>query len=495
MYRMLTGRLPFDGKTRYELYQRHLQESPRAFADVRPDIRYPDRLELIVMKALAKKPEQRFASATEMRRALETVESAPVPARTALRARPLTRDTSPNMPTAGVAETILPPNWTLSKPIPPPVPPTARGARPGGQVSPTASVPVVTPALEPAAQGRTRNASRPRPVTVEAARFAADDTAPPPDVGPAELAKTGASPRPESGRDLPKPSPLNDAVVRHPPSRLTMAAVAEVPVSTETEPNRGGQGADARKKNLRVVAILAGAFLIGVGGVALAMRLASGGADDVTAEANELARAPTAGTVVGAAVPPSVRVETDMATAVDVALADVSTADAGPRPLDGGLAEVAEVSEASTKTRLTFETTPAGATVSAGLVVLGNTPLNIDLTPGPHALTVELQGFQTQRLEVVVGGEPLSQRVELVPVLGAKPALRTAPRAPLVPQAPVERAPAVTPVETPREKPAKPAVKLLEDEPQAPPPKKPEVKLLDEDEAPAAKPNIRTLGE
>ncbi|HRE91489.1 MAG TPA: serine/threonine-protein kinase, partial [Myxococcota bacterium] len=46
MYRMLTGRLPFDGKTRYELYQKHLQEAPRPFTEVRPDLVFPERLEL-----------------------------------------------------------------------------------------------------------------------------------------------------------------------------------------------------------------------------------------------------------------------------------------------------------------------------------------------------------------------------------------------------------------------------------------------------------------
>lgn len=95
LYRMLTGRLPFDGKTRYELYQKHLQEAPRPFGEVRPDLQFPERLELIVMKALAKRPPQRFQTAAEMREALATVPIERNRAKRGQKPRVALKDTSP----------------------------------------------------------------------------------------------------------------------------------------------------------------------------------------------------------------------------------------------------------------------------------------------------------------------------------------------------------------------------------------------------------------
>ncbi len=103
LYRMLTGRLPFDGKTRYELYQKHLQEAPRPFSEVRPDLQFPERLELIVMKALAKRPAQRFQTAGEMREALATVPVDRPGQRRGARPRVALKDTSPQQAIAPTA--------------------------------------------------------------------------------------------------------------------------------------------------------------------------------------------------------------------------------------------------------------------------------------------------------------------------------------------------------------------------------------------------------
>lgn len=68
LYELLTGRVPFQGDSPIAVALKHLQEEPVAPRDIVPGI--PDWLNDVVLKALAKQPEQRYTSATEMARAL-----------------------------------------------------------------------------------------------------------------------------------------------------------------------------------------------------------------------------------------------------------------------------------------------------------------------------------------------------------------------------------------------------------------------------------------
>ena len=67
LYRMLTGRLPFTGSTHRDLFRQHLYSEPPRFSEVRPDLSIPSSIERAVMRALAKDPNDRFATAAEMR--------------------------------------------------------------------------------------------------------------------------------------------------------------------------------------------------------------------------------------------------------------------------------------------------------------------------------------------------------------------------------------------------------------------------------------------
>lgn len=67
LYRLLTGLLPFRGRTRYELYHRHLHDAP---PPITPSLDVPLPLEATMHRALAKKPEDRFPDARAMRDAL-----------------------------------------------------------------------------------------------------------------------------------------------------------------------------------------------------------------------------------------------------------------------------------------------------------------------------------------------------------------------------------------------------------------------------------------
>jgi beta-lactam-binding protein with PASTA domain len=69
LYEMLGGRVPFEGESAVSIALKHLSEPPQRLALVRPDV-HP-ALEAAVMKALAKNPADRYASADEFIAALE----------------------------------------------------------------------------------------------------------------------------------------------------------------------------------------------------------------------------------------------------------------------------------------------------------------------------------------------------------------------------------------------------------------------------------------
>ena len=59
MYEMLTGAVPFTGETPISIAIKHLQEEPRPLRELNPAV--PPFLEALVLKAMAKNPEQRYA--------------------------------------------------------------------------------------------------------------------------------------------------------------------------------------------------------------------------------------------------------------------------------------------------------------------------------------------------------------------------------------------------------------------------------------------------
>ncbi|HEY7537957.1 MAG TPA: protein kinase, partial [Gaiellaceae bacterium] len=64
LYEMLTGKVPFTGDAPVEIAMKHLSETPEPPSALRTAV--PHDLDAIVMRALAKDPEQRYATAEEM---------------------------------------------------------------------------------------------------------------------------------------------------------------------------------------------------------------------------------------------------------------------------------------------------------------------------------------------------------------------------------------------------------------------------------------------
>lgn len=136
LYELLTGAFPFKADTPMGMLAARLLQAPIPPRDVRGDL--PSPVEDVVMRALARKPEARFASAAEMVAALRA--AAGIGAAASAQ-RPVT----PQAGLPALGETIKAPIPTPPPPIPPPTPPYVRPPTPPpAQYAATAQVPQPT---------------------------------------------------------------------------------------------------------------------------------------------------------------------------------------------------------------------------------------------------------------------------------------------------------------------------------------------------------------
>jgi serine/threonine-protein kinase len=69
LFKMLTGRIPFQARSHYDVMRAHVEQVPPPLRDFVPSL--PNSIENAVLRALAKSPEERFATAGEFRLQLE----------------------------------------------------------------------------------------------------------------------------------------------------------------------------------------------------------------------------------------------------------------------------------------------------------------------------------------------------------------------------------------------------------------------------------------
>ncbi|MEP6862246.1 MAG: serine/threonine-protein kinase [Deltaproteobacteria bacterium] len=69
LYEAITGRRPFEGETLFDLMRAHMEQPPPSPRALRPEL--PPSIEHVVWTAMAKRPEDRFQSATAMAQALQ----------------------------------------------------------------------------------------------------------------------------------------------------------------------------------------------------------------------------------------------------------------------------------------------------------------------------------------------------------------------------------------------------------------------------------------
>ncbi len=79
LYQLLTGQFPIVGSDQMSLIAGHLIHPPRPFAESDPEGLIPDPLRATVMRAFAKRPEDRFQSAQELSNALTGLETSELP--------------------------------------------------------------------------------------------------------------------------------------------------------------------------------------------------------------------------------------------------------------------------------------------------------------------------------------------------------------------------------------------------------------------------------
>lgn len=76
LFDLVTGRVPFQSKNDYELMHEHIEKPPPSPRNFIADL--PEALEHAVLRALAKSPDDRFATTAEFRVALDECELAPI---------------------------------------------------------------------------------------------------------------------------------------------------------------------------------------------------------------------------------------------------------------------------------------------------------------------------------------------------------------------------------------------------------------------------------
>jgi serine/threonine-protein kinase len=212
IYRMCTGKRPFDADSPGELLGQHLYVEPTRPRTLRPEI--TRELEDIILRCLAKQPEERFADARELAESLSKLGATPAPrlpvpsrgkshgdepafvaglsqtdlaedppdpgqATVALRKRPVTEDAPPQRPSRWP--------WLVALVV------VAAGGATVWATLPGSRARATTPAMDAGAP--VIDAARNDSVSIDAAAALADAT-------PADAGAPDAAPPPRSGREL-----------------------------------------------------------------------------------------------------------------------------------------------------------------------------------------------------------------------------------------------------------------------------------------------------
>jgi serine/threonine protein kinase len=70
-YEMLTGKLPFAGRTQQEMMINRLRSDPTSLRAMRPDLPFSDELERVLVKGMAREPNDRYPTAPSFAEALD----------------------------------------------------------------------------------------------------------------------------------------------------------------------------------------------------------------------------------------------------------------------------------------------------------------------------------------------------------------------------------------------------------------------------------------
>jgi serine/threonine-protein kinase len=143
-YQMLTGALPFSGKSPQQQMFNRVREAPSPIHQVNPDLFVPPEVEDVLMKALARRPEERFASTLEFATALANAANSefslpPQPAAAINRSYPPQAPAERSFPPQ--ADRSYPPQGDRSQPPVAPNPYAQPAANPYSQSAPNPYAP------------------------------------------------------------------------------------------------------------------------------------------------------------------------------------------------------------------------------------------------------------------------------------------------------------------------------------------------------------------
>lgn len=349
LYELLTGRVPFDSDSDYDLMQQHVQKLPPS-----PRQYYPylsPALESVILEALEKDPTERFQTVEAFSRALEDALTVPTHTDRTVVGRTLLPDARtpssgsgvygasvpPNTPSSGIGTVppVQPPPSPVSNPpLRPPTPSGGYGATTPSRISPTA-VPIPP-------RGQTFPSRTPSGGHVPAPTVASATPIPPPTVGapiPPRTPTGGYGAGQSTGvRQTPVPAPPGIP----PPSPFAPAGGYGVPqpgMGIATPVPGGGylppvgqpinQNAPSNKL-IQIVLVIAAVILIGVL-VTFFIAKRRSAENAVISEVNVASPVQTAAPTVSPGTPPPTQGQANAATpdASGTASADTTTASKG----------------------------------------------------------------------------------------------------------------------------------------------------------------------
>ncbi len=266
LYEMLTGRKPFQADTSYSVLNAQLNQPPTPPLEFNPAI--PVELNNVVLRALAKSPDERFQTAEEFREALRALREAPVAA-----ALPVSRPQTAQQPPAATAVEVpqTPPSPPAFTPVVmPPPPPRAGKSNRGvwvGLGALTAIIPLVAVAVllphyylthagqktaNTAAEMQTPTTATAAATTTAPVTPAVDSTPQPVGANPPAAqtnstpATTSATPKTSAGPSAPAPAKARQPYV--PPATPAMPSPPTVsePATAASMPSANSAGPSAK---------------------------------------------------------------------------------------------------------------------------------------------------------------------------------------------------------------------------------------------------------
>ncbi len=150
LYEMVTGRLPFAAENQIALVAMHMRQRPASPRSIIPSIPMP--VERVILKALEKRPEQRYGSAREL--ADTFCRAVSISSNVALPDAPILYDPELDIQTLRPGQLILSPSPAPAPPIPPTYPAYPLAGLPPGPPAPpeVGNLGATVPPYQPVAQ-------------------------------------------------------------------------------------------------------------------------------------------------------------------------------------------------------------------------------------------------------------------------------------------------------------------------------------------------------